>query len=96
MKTYIPGDEHTVQTTFVKALEYTIARSRFNFDNFSAYLAVSYSVRNRLIELFNDTQEFFIESGCKQVYYVSIEFLVGRFLRNALLNLELEMCTSVA
>ncbi|OHT05959.1 glycogen phosphorylase [Tritrichomonas foetus] len=90
MHNYIPADKESVQSSFVTHIEYTCARSRFNFDKFSAYLAASYSVRDRLIELFNDTQEYFISQKVKQIYYVSIEFLVGRFLRNALLNLELE------
>ena len=90
MKEYIPAEKSSVQTSFVNHIEYTIARSRFNFDSFSAYLATSYSVRDRLIELFNDTMEYFIKLKAKMVYYVSIEFLMGRFLRNALLNLELE------
>ena len=90
MSNYIPDTKESIQTSFVTHIEYTLARSRFSFDNFSAYLAASYSVRDRLIELFNDTQEYFISSKAKQVYYVSAEFLVGRFLRNALLNLELE------
>jgi starch phosphorylase len=90
MGNYIPADTASVQGSFVSALEYTCARSRFTIDRFSSYLATSHSVRNRLIELFNDTQEHFINSKAKQIYYVSIEFLVGRFLRNAILNLELE------
>jgi len=90
MGNYIPAEKSSVQVSFVNHIEYTLARSRFSFDSFSAYLAASYSVRDRLIELFNDTQEYFISSKAKQVYYVSAEFLVGRFLRNALLNLELE------
>lgn len=90
MGNYIPADKNAIQQSFVNHFEYTIARSRFNYDSFSAYLAASYSIRDRLIELFNDTQEFFVSSRAKQVYYVSAEFLVGRFLRNALLNLELE------
>ena len=90
MHNYIPAEKNSVQVSFVNHIEYTCARSRFNFDKFSAYLACSYSVRDRLIELFNDTQEYFIAQKVKHVYYVSIEFLVGRFLRNALQNLELE------
>ena len=90
MDNYIPAEKNSVQISFVNHIEYTIARSRFSFDCFSAYLAASYSVRDRLIELFNDTQEYFISTKAKQVYYVSVEFLLGRFLRNALLNLELE------
>lgn len=90
MADYIPADKPSVQTSFVNHIEYTIARSRFNFDDFSAYLSCSYSVRDRLIELFNDTMDYYISSKAKQVYYMSIEFLMGRFLRNALMNLELE------
>lgn len=90
MEKYIPSTQESIQSSFVSHIEYTLARSRFNFDDFSAYLAASYSVRDRLIELFNDTQEYFVSCKAKQVYYVSAEFLVGRFLRNALLNLELE------
>lgn len=90
MSTYLPATKEDIQGSFVSHIEYTLARSRFSFDNFSAYLAASYSVRDRLIELFNDTQEYFISAKAKQVYYVSAEFLVGRFLRNAILNLGLE------
>ena len=90
MADYIPANKESVQSSVVGHVEYTIARSRFNFDNFSAYLACSYSVRDRLIELFNDTMEYFITSKAKMVYYMSIEFLMGRFLRNALMNLQLE------
>jgi len=90
MDNYIPATKESVQVSFVNHIEYTIARSRFTFDCFSAYLAASYSVRDRLIELFNDTMEYFISTKAKQIYYVSIEFLLGRFLRNALLNLEIE------
>ena len=90
MNNYFPADKGAIQESFINHIEYTLARSRFSFDKFSAYLAASYSVRDRLIELFNDTQEYFISMKAKQIYYVSAEFLVGRFLRNALLNLEIE------
>lgn len=39
-------------------VEYTLARTRFNFDNFGAYQAAAYSVRDRLIEAWNDTNQF--------------------------------------
>lgn len=37
-------------------VEYTIARSRYKFDDLEAYMATAYSVRDRLIEEWNDTQ----------------------------------------
>ena len=37
-------------------VEYTLARSRYMFDDLEAYMATAYSVRDRLIEEWNDTQ----------------------------------------
>ena len=87
---YIPADKEAVQSAFVAHMEHTLARSRFNLDNFSSFLATSLTVRDRLIELFNDTQEHFLRMRTKMVYFVSFEYFLGCFLRNALMNLELE------
>ncbi len=53
-------------------------------------MAVAHSVRDRLIESFNDCHRVFNRSGKKKVYYLSLEFLIGRCLTNALINLNLE------
>ncbi len=47
------------------------------------------STRDRLIEFWNDTNQTFHEKDPKRVYYLSIEFLMGRTLQNALINLDL-------
>lgn len=49
--------------------------------------AASLSVRDRLIESWNDTQQYFREQDPKRVYYLSMEFLMGRSLTNSLYNL---------
>jgi starch phosphorylase len=58
MSVYLPSDKATIQRQIVNHVEYTLARTRFNFDNFGAYQAASYAVRDRLIESWNDTQQF--------------------------------------
>ena len=40
-------------------VEYTMARSRYKFDDQEAYMATAYSLRDRLIESWNDTQAYF-------------------------------------
>ena len=40
-------------------VEYTLARSRFKFDEQEAYMATAFSVRDRLIEAWNDTNTYF-------------------------------------
>ena len=55
MSSYIGTDKKSIQRSIVNHVEYTLARTRFNFDNFGAYQATSHSVRDRLIEAWNDT-----------------------------------------
>jgi glycogen phosphorylase len=49
--------------------------------------AVSYAVRERLIERRMFTQRLFNREHAKRVYYLSMEYLIGRMLINSLLNL---------
>ena len=58
MSSYIGGDQRSIQRSIVNHVEYTLARTRFNFDDEGAYKAVAHSVRDRLIEAWNDTQQF--------------------------------------
>ena len=55
MSSYLGTDTKSIQRQIVNHVEYTLARTRFNFDNFGAYQAAAYSVRDRLIESWNDT-----------------------------------------
>lgn len=58
MSSYIGNDKSSIQRSIVNHVEYTLACTRFNFNDFSAYQAAAYSVRDRLIEAWNDTQAF--------------------------------------
>jgi len=55
MKSYMGSDRKAIQRQIVNHVEYTLARTRFNFDNFGAYQAAAYAVRDRLLESWNDT-----------------------------------------
>ncbi len=47
-------------------------------------------IRDRLIEAWNDTNAYFDQKDPKRVAYMSLEYLMGLALQNALLNLDLE------
>lgn len=55
-----------------------------------------YSIRDRLIEYWNDTNFSFDKVNPKQIYYLSIEYLLGRALQNAVLALDVETEFTVA
>lgn len=87
MSKYLARDVPSIQKQIVNHVEYTLARTRYNMDSFGAYQATAHAVRDRLIESWNDTQQFFTERDCKRVYYLSLEYLMGRYLTNALMNI---------
>jgi glycogen phosphorylase len=86
MSQYLARDVPSIQRQIVNHVEYTLARTRYNFDDFGAYQATALAVRDRLIESWNDTQQYFTERDVKRVYYLSLEFLMGRYMTNALMN----------
>jgi starch phosphorylase len=90
MSTYCPKDIETIQKSIVNHSEYTLARNRFTFDKKSCYMAAAYSIRDRLIESWNDTQQTTTAANPKRIYYMSMEFLLGRHMQNALINIDLE------
>ncbi len=57
---------------------------------YERYLALAYAVRDRMTERWVRTQETYRHQDVKKVYYLSLEFLMGRTLGNAMLALDLE------
>src|SRR3972149_594198 len=57
------------------------------FDN---YIGLAYTVRDRLIERWLSTQRSYYKRSVKRVYYLSLEFLVGRTLGNSMLDVGSE------
>ncbi|XP_077212465.1 uncharacterized protein LOC143847500 [Tasmannia lanceolata] len=87
MDGFLKNDPVSLQKDILDHVEYTVARSRFSFDDFEAYQALSHSVRDRLIERWHDTQQYFKRKDPKQLYFLSLEFLMGRSLSNSITNL---------
>ncbi|CEQ42644.1 SPOSA6832_04475 [Sporobolomyces salmonicolor] len=83
-------DPDTISANVVHHVGSTLARAPFNVDELALYQATALSVRDRLIASWNDTQLYHTQQRVKRVYYFSFEFLMGRGLDNALLNLDVK------
>ncbi|NJD89933.1 MAG: glycogen/starch/alpha-glucan phosphorylase [Geobacter sp.] len=75
--------------SFLEHLEYTLGKDKYTSLKRDVYNALSYSARDRMISRWMDTQRSYYHDDPKRVYYVSMEFLMGRTLENSLINLGL-------
>ncbi|RKZ97499.1 MAG: glycogen phosphorylase, partial [Gammaproteobacteria bacterium] len=60
------------------------------------YTSLAFSLRDRLFERMKHTKQTYAETKCKQAYYLSMEFLMGRAMGNAALNLGLDKTVTKA
>jgi len=90
MQSYEANDIESIQKSFARHLEYSLACTRFGFSMDAAYRAAGLAVRDRLLESLNDTNAYYAEQGVKRAYYFSAEYLMGRYMQNALANMDLE------
>ncbi|MEL7638933.1 MAG: glycogen/starch/alpha-glucan phosphorylase [Solidesulfovibrio sp.] len=59
-------------------------------DPFRYFSGLAYAIRDRLIRMWLATQTSYYDSMSKRLYYLSMEFLPGRFLMNYITNMGME------
>src|SRR6266571_7819691 len=80
-------DTESVKRSFASHVEYTLAKDEFSATPRDYYRALAYAVRDRLCDRWNVTAQRHHRAGARRVYYLSLEYLIGRVLDNAMLNL---------
>ncbi|MDD5705753.1 MAG: glycogen/starch/alpha-glucan phosphorylase, partial [Kiritimatiellae bacterium] len=71
-------------------LRYTLAKDQFTATDRDRYEALARAIRDRLFERWIVTQQTYHQRGVKRIYYLSLEFLIGRLLGNNVINLQME------
>jgi len=85
-----------LEEDFCRYFSHTLGWDRASVSSHHVYSSYALVLRDRLVERWRRTRRAYDESDCKQTYYLSLEFLMGRALGNALLNLGLEGATAEA
>ncbi|EYU28842.1 hypothetical protein MIMGU_mgv1a002585mg [Erythranthe guttata] len=83
-------DSASIASSIKYHAEFTPSFSPELFELPKAYYATAQSVRDVLVANWNTTYDHYEKVDVKQAYYLSMEFLQGRALLNAIGNLELK------
>ncbi|MGQ9642778.1 MAG: glycogen/starch/alpha-glucan phosphorylase [Ignavibacterium sp.] len=82
------AESFSISNQFAEHLEFTLVKDRITVTKDDAYYALSLAVRDRMVRRWLRTQREYHIKDPKRVYYLSLEYLMGRLLGNALINLD--------
>ncbi len=83
----LPMDAAGLASDFKHYYSHTFGRDKDSRSAYYPYRALAVVMRDRLMERWKKTRYAHDEFDCKRTYYLSLEFLMGRALSNAMLNL---------
>ncbi len=69
---------------------FTIGNDPDKPNKYACFIGLAFAVRDRLIARWIKTQRALYDTLSKRVYFLSLEFLPGRFLKNYLISLQME------
>ena len=78
----------TLKESFERHLTDSLAQDRYSATQLGRYNSLALAVRDQLIRHWLNTQQAYDRADTKRVYYLSLEFLLGRMLGNNLINLQ--------
>lgn len=79
-----------VKKSFSRHVHYTVVKDRNVATVRDYYLALAHTVRDHLTSRWIRTQQHYYEKDPKRVYYISMEFYMGRTLSNTMINLGIQ------
>lgn len=81
---------NSVQQSMINHLIYSVGKDPITATDRDWFFTIANVVRERLIERWMATMRRYYVKDSKRVYYLSMEFLIGRTLMNSVLNIGFE------
>jgi starch phosphorylase len=78
-----------LRDAILNKLTYSCSKTPSNAGPYDWYLATVLAIRDRMVDRWLESEQRIERKHSKRVYYLSIEFLIGRLLFDSLINLRL-------
>jgi starch phosphorylase len=85
---HIP-DAESIKQDFIRHIQSSLGRDEYSATDLDRFQSLCLTVRDCLVERWVNTQQTYYQTDAKRIYYLSLEFLMGRALHNAMVNLGL-------
>lgn len=85
-----------LRLSFQVKRQYALSKDQYTATAHDNYFALSLAIRDRLIERWIITQQGYHKKNVRRVYYLSMEFLIGRLLGTNMYNLGIEKQSEAA
>ena len=86
-------DERRIEAlkqSFNLHLKSSQAKDQYSATTLDLYNSLALAIRDRLVDKWIQTQQSYYNNDSKRVYYLSMEYLIGRSLIHFLINLDLQ------
>lgn len=92
LKGYDPHSSTTpedIARCFANHLKYHQAKDEYSASKWDVLCSLALAIRNHLVDRWTQTQQAYHHGRVKRVYYLSLEYMMGRALLNNIINLDL-------
>lgn len=87
------NDAETLKQEIFYNIRFNLGLDPEGMNRYTCFMGLAFSLKNRLINRWIKTQKACRDNLSKRIFYLSLEFLPGRFLKNYIFSLDMEEVT---
>lgn len=84
------AEVQVLAASYLRTLRLVLARDKELTTDYDTYRALALVCREQLVDRWLETERRYTAENVKRVCYLSMEFLMGRYLQNCVINMDLE------